>query len=257
MPDYDSDATITFPYTNTNGFATGSEGNGHLYLKNTTFDKLSTLYQGGTPVTVAVTYTLDSALSATAGTLTLKTNPSFDESVVTIANEKVSAAGSYSFDLDNETASLLTTYGMAISGTNIRITSVKYAAVELNLGLFTGTIPATAVAQTDLYKNPVYTTDDNKVTIGTGIACSWTLLRHANAKVGDTVYITIVTGSTSGQFGMKNGSWSDITSYTNTTVNSTQIVKFNVTMDAYNNGFGACFDGVTVTGYAVDPEAAK
>jgi hypothetical protein len=252
VPDYDSDVTTTFPYTNTTGFATGSEGNGHIAFTNSTMKPLKTTFDSGTPVTVAVEYVLDSNLAATTGTLTIKTNPSYGETAVTILNKSVSAAGTYTFDLDDETATLFATYGMIVSGTNIRIKSITYSAITLDFAKFTGTIPSGAVSKTTIYSNPAYFTTDNAHTLP--YVCSWGYAAYAGAAVGDTVYVTVepTSSGTAGKIGIKYA-WIDETTYLDTSTTDTEVYSFNATAAALAGGFGVSGDGITITAYQVVP----
>jgi hypothetical protein len=252
VPDYDSDVTTTFPYTNTSGFATGSEGSGHIIFANSTMKPLKTLFDAGTPVTLAVKYVLDTNLSAAGGTLTIKTNPTYGETVVSILNKSVTAGGTYTFDLDNETATLFATYGMIISGTKIRVTSITYSAVELNFAKFTGTIPSTAVSQTTIYSNPTYLTTDNAHTLP--YVCSWGYATYSGAAVGDTVYVTVepTSSGTAGSIGIKYA-WTDETTYLTTSSTASEVYSFNVTAAALSGGFGVSGNGITITAYQVVP----
>ena len=252
VPDYDSDVTTTFPYTNTTGFATGSEGNGHIYFANSTMKPLKTTFDEGTPVTLAVKYALDTSLSATSGTLTIKTNPSYGETAVTVLSKSVTAGGTYTFDLDDETGTLFATYGMVVSGTNICITSITYSAITLDFAKYTGTVPSSAVSQTTIYSNPVYLTSDNAHTLP--YVCSWGYATYSGAAVGDTVYVTVTptTSGTSGQIGIKYA-WTDETSYLATSTTDTEVYSFNVTAAALAGGFGVSGNGITITAYQVVP----
>lgn len=139
--DSGEETAAAFPWSSASGFLTGPEGDGVLTFPAALFADAVTYSEepanAGKFYNVYVTYDLIASEEVEGAVLTLAPAAPAWMNYGNIVEEAVNAAGTYKLILDAVTLESFASYGMALSGSNLSVTSVKCGLPAVTLSSMT------------------------------------------------------------------------------------------------------------------------